>query len=76
MSKESEHNREGFGSHKQRHEGGMDPQAKKYRDTTLSKQGPAEGEGAASETIVDEAGRASPDMLARQGRKRPEDKRR
>ena len=76
MSKESETNREGFGTHDQRHKGGADPQAAKYRETTLSKQGDADGQGAAAETVTDESGRASPDMLARQGRKRPEDKRR
>lgn len=74
MSKESETNREGFGSPATRKKGGEDPEAAKYRATTLSKQGGADGQGVAGETQVDESGRANGETLARQGRESPEKK--
>lgn len=50
-----------------RDDGAPDPQAARYRATSVAKQDPqADGQGKAAETVVDERGRARD--LARQGR--------
>jgi general stress protein YciG len=60
MSKESRSNAEGFGTHKQRHEGGQDPEAAKRRRTGNAGQGTAEntpGSHDEDRTLGREAGR-------------------
>jgi hypothetical protein len=49
--------RSGFGSHKQRHEGGQNPKAEEARKAIRQARG-GEGEGKAAETLTDEQGRA------------------
>lgn len=52
---------------KPRDEGGLDPEAARYRATTNAQQGPdVDGQGKAAETVVDEKGRARD--LGQQGR--------
>jgi hypothetical protein len=53
--------------HRKPDDGAPDPQAARYRETTIAKQDPGvAGQGKAAETVVDEHGRARD--LARQGR--------
>jgi hypothetical protein len=58
---------------KRHDDGGIDPEAARYRATSIAKQAPdVDGQGAAAETVVDERGRARD--LPRQGRRTPKDK--
>jgi|GEM_PF-6107927 len=58
--------RSGFGTKKQRHEGGMDPNAEQARKAIREVRG-GEGEGKAAETITSEGGRARPESGGKGG---------